>query len=322
MANTSAAKLKLPYPWFGGKTKAAPLIWQALGDCRNYVEPFLGGGAALLLRPDYDPLRHTETVNDLDSNLANFWRSLQADPEAVAHWSDYPVNEVDLHARHRWLTQQTWGANSDFSDRMRQDPDFYDAKQAGWWVWGVCISIGTFLDGPKHKNASIPNLGNGGRGIHRKMPSLSNGGQGVQRKSQRRNDLPEYLYALADRTRRVRVCCGDALRVLTPSITVRHGLTGVLLDPPYASYEKVYGNQTQPVSARVREWAIANGDNPQLRIILCGYEGEHDMPSGWRKLAWKANKGYATAKNSKRAQERLWLSPHCLPMEGEVPCGE
>jgi hypothetical protein len=48
-----------------------------------------------------------ETVNDKDCYLANFWRALQADPEAVAHWADAPVNEADLHARHQWLVNQT-----------------------------------------------------------------------------------------------------------------------------------------------------------------------------------------------------------------------
>jgi hypothetical protein len=39
---------------------------------------------------------------------------------------------------------------------------------------------------------------------------------------------------LAARLRRVRVCCGDWRRILTPSVTTYIGLTGVFLDPPYA----------------------------------------------------------------------------------------
>lgn len=40
--------LRAPFPWFGGKSRAAPLIWEALGDVRNYVEPFAGSLAVLL----------------------------------------------------------------------------------------------------------------------------------------------------------------------------------------------------------------------------------------------------------------------------------
>ena len=131
-------KLKSPFPWFGGKSRAAHLIWQAFGDAANYVEPFAGSLATVLLREEYDPLRHTETVNDLDCYVANFWRALQHDPDSVSHWCDQPVSEVDLHARHNWLISRT-----DFREKMLRDPDFYDVKVAGWWVWGLCCWIGS-----------------------------------------------------------------------------------------------------------------------------------------------------------------------------------
>lgn len=313
--------LKLPYPWFGGKTLAVPLIWQALGDVRNYVEPFFGGGASLLLRPNYDPMLHTETVNDLDSNLANFWRCLQTDPDQLAGWADWPVNEVDLHARHQWLVNRTWGADSDFRERMMTDPDFCDYKQAGWWIWGICQWIGSgFCDA---KQATVPvaacgDLGNNGRGVHRQLPHLGDNGGGSA-------SLYAYFEALAQRTRRLRVCCGDFERVLGPSPTHKLGLTGVLLDPPYdlSLRESLYAVETE-VSARAREWAIANGDNPNLRIVLCGYEGEHDMPTGWRKVAWKTVGGYGSQGKGRGRDnarlERLWLSPYCQSVEGEEPC--
>lgn len=79
-----------PFPWFGGKSRVSGLVWERLGNVPNYVEPFFGSGAVLLNRP-HDP--GTETVNDIDGYVANFWRALQADPEAVAQWCDWPVNE-------------------------------------------------------------------------------------------------------------------------------------------------------------------------------------------------------------------------------------
>ena len=85
--------LSAPFPWFGGKSRAASLIWERLGDVPNYVEPFFGSGAVLLNRPT-DP--GIETVNDKDGFVANTWRAIAADPDAVAHWADWPVNENDL----------------------------------------------------------------------------------------------------------------------------------------------------------------------------------------------------------------------------------
>lgn len=97
-------KLNAPFPWFGGKRRVAAVVWERFGDVGNYVEPFAGSLAILLNRPH--PPR-VETVNDLDCYLANFWRALQADPSGVALLADWPVNEADLHARHRWLHAQT-----------------------------------------------------------------------------------------------------------------------------------------------------------------------------------------------------------------------
>lgn len=127
--------LKAPFPWFGGKSRVAPVVWERFGDCDNYVEPFAGSLAVLLGRPHFP---HTETVNDLDCYVTNFWRALSVSPEDLAAACDWPVNEADLHARHLWLVNQ-----EDFRERMKTDPDYFDVKIAGWWVWGISQWIGS-----------------------------------------------------------------------------------------------------------------------------------------------------------------------------------
>ena len=115
--------MKAPFPWFGGKSRAAELIWSRFGDVPNYVEPFAGSLAVMLARPHAPSI---ETVNDIDAYVANFWRAIQADPEAVAKHADQPVNEVDLHARHSWLHRQ-----AEHVEKLKCDPDYYDARIAG-----------------------------------------------------------------------------------------------------------------------------------------------------------------------------------------------
>lgn len=316
--------MKAPFPWFGGKSRVATEIWRRFGDVANYVEPFAGSLAVLLQRP-HEP--RIETVNDLDCYLANFWRALAADPMAVAAAADWPVNEADLHARHLWLV-----GREDFRRRMKTDPDFYDVKIAGWWVWGICQWIGsgwcaerTYYDAAKtdagaHIKQQRPHLGDAGRGINRpsqQRPHLGNAGRGINRPS---GDIYDYFAHIAARLRRVRVCCGDWSRVLGDSVTIQHGVTGILLDPPYADtadrQADLYGMDSLSVAHDVREWAIANGDNPLLRIALCGYEGEHVMPDGWSAYAWKAPGGFGSQGNgsgrANAARERIWFSPHCL----------
>src|SRR3990167_11204338 len=119
--------IKAPFPYFGGKGQVAGLVWSRFGAVQNVVEPFFGSGAVLFARPDWVP-GMTETVNDKDGMISNVWRSLQADPEAVARWVDWPVNENDLHARHAWLV----GQREPLTARLEGDPDYYDAKVAGW----------------------------------------------------------------------------------------------------------------------------------------------------------------------------------------------
>ena len=115
--------LRAPFPWFGGKSGVASVVWRYFGDVDNYVEPFAGSLAVLLARPTV-PTGAAETINDLDHYLANFWRALQAAPEEVARYADWPVNEDDLTARHIWLVN----AGRQRLERIPADPDFYDAK--------------------------------------------------------------------------------------------------------------------------------------------------------------------------------------------------
>lgn len=457
-----SALLRAPFPWFGGKRRVADVVWRAFGpNIANYVEPFAGGLAVLLGRPG--GAGKIETVNDRDRYLANFWRAVTYAPELVAAHADWPVNEADLHARHKWLVNQ-----AEFRERMHTDPEFYDVKIAGWWVWGICqwIGGGWCVEPNNHKHPKLDGIGKGvhsnaahpkeqlpdlavsttngagsGRGVHgasgrgkerhnergrpelavgkgvhsgrgrrqseadwRKRPELdgtapgrgvhsdgahssewaerphlsgTNAGMGVHRKlpnlavggangdaagrgmlseaavsayspGRRPNlsndqgvHLPslgndrglngviappcvDWFRALQVRLRRVRVACGDWTRVLGDSVLGKGKNVGgrrpcaVFLDPPYSHEFRdayLYSEDDPTISAKVREWALERGDDPELRIALCGYAGEHEMPSTWTEHAWKAARGYSGEGNDNRERERIWFSPHCLPIE-------
>lgn len=128
------------------------------------------------------------------------------------------------------------------------------------------------------------------------------------------------MRTLADRLRNVRVCCGDWARVLGPSATEHIGTTAVLLDPPYSQRadrrKGIYREDSLDVADAARKWAIENGSNPRLRIALCGYEGEHEMPADWDCHAWKAPGGMGNTAHGKgrenASRERIWFSPNCL----------
>jgi DNA adenine methylase len=335
--------LKSPYPYFGGKATIAPVIWQALGDCANFVDPFMGSGAVLLSRPHAPRL---ESVNDIDSHIPNFWRAMQRDPEGLAALCDTPVFEVDQHAFHTWLIEP--GRREAFTARLMGDPDYYELVRAARWCAGLCMWIGgnwcsgdgpwQSVDGSLVKVAGagvrrqLVQLLSAGQGVHRKRVHLGgHGDAGVHKRSLEDGDgLYAWFTALQARLRYVRVCCGNWTRVLGPSVTWKNAgmthdhMTGIVLDPPYETTERdaeIYTVETPQIAADVRAWALANGDNPLLRIALCGYETPtYTMPATWQKLSWTTQGGHGNRRQDRnytnRYRETIWFSPACLPLDG------
>jgi len=319
--------LRAPFPWFGGKARAAQIVWRALGDPSGYTEPFCGSAAVLLARPEFRG-RRAETLNDADGWLVNLWRAIQLDPETVARHAWGPVSEIDYHARLAWLQERR---DDGLVSWLEGDPEAHDPKAAGWWLTVCAAGIGDpwgagpwrVVDGRLVKtdagqgvNRELPHLGDAGKGVNRELPHLGDAGKdgSIER-------LSAYLHALSIRLQRVRITCGDWQRVLTPSV-VRTGTGGdssraIFLDPPYSTSSHLYAESGHGISEQLREWcktAETVGGQP-LRIILCGYDDEHAElePHGWNVIEGKSGRGSGYSKRSDNGRrERLWLSPACL----------
>lgn len=338
-----------PFPYFGGKRRAAPIIWAAFGDPGGYVEPFAGSAAVLLARPAFTG-RRVETINDVDGWLVNTWRAIKADPAGVAKHAAGPVTEVDYHARLAWLQERR---TDGLVPWLEGDPEKHDPKAAGWWLYVAACGIGDpwnkgpwrVEDGRLVKdpgsrgvnremphmgtagmgvNREMPYMGTAGRGVNREMPHVGDAGRGVNREASledgagHEEQVAAYLSTLSRRLERVRILCGGWERMTTNSVmrataTNRH--VAVLLDPPYAHGHDLYAATNtgggHDVSAQVRAWC-AEADGEVLRIALCGYGDEHDalVERGWTKvLGRRTTGGYRADKGEDR--ERLWLSPAC-----------
>lgn len=174
--------LRAPFPYAGGKSKVAHLVWAALGKPRVYVEPFFGSGAVLLSRPSAPEI---ETVNDVDGLLVHFWRALRTAPAEVARHADYPVSELCLHARHRELVRRA----AEVKARLEEDPRWCDPEIAGWWVNGLSQWIGGgWCAQPRSEQATRPAISHADHGVHargaaefpqRPHVSASSAGMGV-----------------------------------------------------------------------------------------------------------------------------------------------
>ena len=185
-------------------------------------------------------------------------------------------------------------------------------------------------------------------GVNRKLPHVGDNGTGVNRPQLREpgvGDEPAYhpmtmpqlrqwFAWLSARLRHVRVLNGDWRRACTSGVLktlpVRQakGICGVFLDPPYSTEVRAGALYTHDggttVAADVRAWCLANGDDPQYRIVLAGFAGEgHEEleAAGWRSVEWfksgflKGGMAQQKAAGHQQHRERLWLSPHCLRLD-------
>ena len=292
----------IPPPLFtypGGKSTVAGEVWLRFGSVTNYIEPFCGSCAILFGNPR--PASY-ETVNDADGFIANAWRSIKFAPDAVAEAVDYPVVEVDVHSRQDYLIRNAGSLH----ENLMADPMWCDPQIGGWWIWGQSSAIRMFAS-PANGRRAKPNVSTK-TGVHSAT-----------------KNIPDLIRWYSQRMRNASVLCGDWKRSVTPSVldTPRHRAVAVFLDPPYGVSDRdsrLYRTDTLTISADVRRWAIENGENPRLRIALCGYEGEHDMPDGWSVFSWVANGGWGNMRkgggNPNRVRERIWFSPHCHGGQG------
>ena len=258
--------LTCPFPYRGGKRRWAMDIWNRLGSPSVYVEPFAGSLAVLLAKPDGPAKR--EIVCDLDGGICNFWRAVRYAPDEVVYYADWPTIHQDLTARHTYLKR--WIVEN--SKRLSEDMDYFDARVAGLWVWGISLWIGGGWCAIDESNVqleqdTIPFVSNdvGGQGFsaqvrtgHDGMPFVNHhyGGQGVsaQRRKikasgrdecyedvfaiNRRKWLLDWFRQLQERLQSVVVLNRSWQSALTPTL-LQHTPSSpkpsvaVLLDPPY-----------------------------------------------------------------------------------------
>ena len=200
---------------------------------------------------------------------------------------------------------------------------------------------------------TLPHMGDDGQGVNRPqarepgvsrtLPHMGNNGQGVNHPGAREPGvesdqeyhpmtMPEvrrWFAFLSARLRHVRILNGDWSRATTGAVTktisVRSGkgFAGVFLDPPYSTEVRsggLYAEESGTVAHDVRAWCVVNGNDPNLRIVLAGFNTEHvDLEAlGWRCVPWfkkgflKGGMAQQGANGTAQKRERLWLSPHCL----------
>ena len=314
------AKIKSPFPYFGGKSKVANLVWDKLGDVKQYIEPFFGSGAVLFRRPESRVKgKIYEIVNDANGYVSNVWRSLKQYPDKVAEWCDYPVNHADLSARRRYMLSK----KDELLEKLIADYEYCDPQLAGIWIWGMSCWIGGGFDSGNlnEKICNRPDLvNNHGCFSIGKIPHIAHD-RGIINQ-----EIYKWFEQIADRLRYVKVVCGDWTKVCGGNWQTDKKPCGMFFDPPYGVKDRslnCYGDfDTATVANDVRKWCAERGDNPDLRIVLAGYEEHMELVDdyGWTCENWHTGGGYANIGKSRgkdnAKREYLYYSPYCLTDRG------
>jgi hypothetical protein len=294
-------------------TNVANAVWFRFEHVNCYIEPF-GGSASVLFARDATTSR--EILNDIDGFVTNFYRAVQRNPEAVVAHATWPVNEIDLSARHQWL--ETRGLDA-MASLLRGDPDWFDVQIAGWWFWGLCLwnggrwcartrpwfTAGTrMIEDDRGITCERPVIGHH-RGIRSQIPKhstlLKDAAAGVSYPvpfggaGDHRSELSIVMHQVATRLQHVTILCGDWRRAVAPRLLTDN--TGVFLDPPYAQRSD---NRETDASRQCRQWALDHG--AKIKIAFCACPGGEDMPSGWEPYSYALRGGHT---------QRMWFSPKC-----------
>jgi DNA adenine methylase len=146
-----------PFPYFGGKHRIAQQIVGHFPDHDRYCEPFAGSLAVLLAKPP----EAIEVVNDLDSRLVRFWRTLRERGDELIR-----ACELTPHSREEY-------------ENAKKGPDPDDPVEDARQLWLLyCQSISGAFEGA---------------GWRAPGPTRKSAGQHFSRFAGRLNGLPERL---------------------------------------------------------------------------------------------------------------------------------
>jgi len=293
------AKSRAPFWWYGGKGMMIAKLKPLIPPHRTYVEPFCGAASMLFSKQP----AAVETINDLDSGVAGFFRVLRDQPEEfmrLARLSEYG-RELYNECRATW---------QDETDPVRRAWKWwYVASTSFGGTWGA--SLGTVV-------------------------TLSRRGMSGQC-SKLQSRIEDVLPVCIERLRRVQIENMDALTVIDRYCT-KDGFC--YCDPPYVGETRTSAgyDKRNPEGCDMRDieshTALIDAllDTPGA-VLVSGYAHPVYTPlidAGWARIDWNTicyaapktrqsgvqGAGSATAKQAR--VESVWLNPKLQALIGPL----
>jgi len=277
-----------PLKWHGGKSYLAPWIIDQFPPHLHYVEPYAGGLAVLMAR---DPLDErfaigekshqrgvSEVVNDLNSELVNFWRVLQ-DEEAFAKF--LRKSQVTPFSQELWedLREKT-------TPQQGKAPDV----EAAYAFFVVCR-----MSRAGNLNSFAPLSRNRTR-------------RSMNEQASAWWSCVEGLPEIHERLRRVVILNEDALKVIKSQDGPN---TLFYLDPPYVHATRAgtddYSHEMDDAAHLQMLEAIKKCKG---KVILSGYSNKlyNDTLQGWRRKMKRIDNKVSQKESKEKITEMLWLN--------------
>ncbi|MEL3907899.1 MAG: DNA adenine methylase [Treponemataceae bacterium] len=164
--------MRTPLTYYGGKQQLASKIVSLIPEHRIYCEPFVGGAAVFFAKPKSE----SEIINDINSEIVNFYEVLQRDFYALQSEVSISLHSRKLHKHARVVYE---------------NPEMFDRIKRAWAIWLLA-------------NASFGSSLNAGFGYDKF-------GTSIRALSRKRNQFGEEL---AIRLQNVQIECCDAMRII------------------------------------------------------------------------------------------------------------
>jgi len=282
---------KVPFAWFGGKSKSIPWILPVLRQYphKKYIEPFGGSGAILLAKePRFD------VYNDINENVVNFYRVLQDNRQYK--------ELVRLVA----LTPYSRKNFIDSNDRLQTEKN--PVKRAALWY---CIARQSFggKGGCEHNRTNW--------GIAKVKALKTSDGYYVSGIVRRWLNSIDQLPQVYDRLKTIQIENLDAI-VLMQKYACDDTL--FYLDPPYVADTRKGGEYQHECDDRFHRKLVDTMLSVPGHKVLSGYESDIYQPlldAGYTlkkrdvqcQIAGRSTKHYNVPKEQLKRTECLWCSP-------------
>lgn len=256
----------------GGKANLADRIIGLMPPHLHYIEPYFGSGAVLFAK---NPEGVSEVINDLDSRMMNFWKTLQ-DEQAF----EFFIRQVEATPFSEKSWEEAHYQNHPLGTVLDAVAFFVDCRQS---MSGRQTSFA-----PVSKNRTR-------RGMNEQVSAWLTAVEGLR--------------SVRDRLMRVLILNQPAVEVIGSQDAAT---TLFYLDPPYVketrTAKSAYGEFE--MSTADHDVLLETILDCQGFVMISGYSCElyESKLSGWRREVFNMPNNAATGDTKRRMTEVLWMN--------------